>query len=79
MIDQDGGEGHVGTIISLVRLYEEGLPLDEATVEVCWDNGNVAVYSVGMDGHDLRLLDSSPSGMFILCLFVWSDCTIFEH
>uniref|UniRef100_A0A0V0J875 MIB/HERC2 domain-containing protein n=1 Tax=Schistocephalus solidus TaxID=70667 RepID=A0A0V0J875_SCHSO len=51
--NQDGGEGHVG---SLRRFEARG----EAVV--LWDSGIVANYRCGALGFDLRVLDSSPTG-----------------
>ena len=49
---QDGGEGHVGT----VRNFESN-----EEVVIVWDNGVGANYRCH-GSHDLRLLDTSPSG-----------------
>ncbi|CAH8460893.1 unnamed protein product [Dicrocoelium dendriticum] len=51
---QDGGEGHVGT----VRRFDT---TGEAIV--VWDSGIVANYRCGILGFDLRVLDSSPTGI----------------
>lgn len=51
--NQDGGNGHVG---SLRRFEARG----EAVV--LWDSGIVANYRCGALGFDLRVLDSSPTG-----------------
>ncbi|KAF6027626.1 MIB1 [Bugula neritina] len=50
---QDGGEGHVGTI----RNFES-----PEEVVVVWDNGTAANYRCS-DYYDLRLLDTSPTGL----------------
>lgn len=50
---QDGGEGHVGT----VRNFESN-----QEVVVVWDNGTAANYRCS-GIYDLRILDSSPTGM----------------
>ncbi|KAH3783586.1 hypothetical protein DPMN_161528 [Dreissena polymorpha] len=52
--DEDGGEGHVGTVTD---------DNEDNTVEVQWDMGNSGTYNTGKGGkHDLRVLDSSPVG-----------------
>lgn len=51
--DQDGGDGHVGT----VRNFES-----PEEVVVVWDNGTAANYRCA-GSYDLRILDSSPTGM----------------
>lgn len=50
---QDGGEGHVGT----VRNFESN-----QEVVVVWDNGTAANYRCS-GIYDLRILDSSPTGI----------------
>lgn len=58
--DQDGGEGHVGTVIA-VGTGENNIPNQTAVVQ--WDLGFQANYRVGFKGHyDLRVFDSSPAG-----------------
>lgn len=60
--DQDGGEGSVGTIVSLDR-HSDGSKLPAKTALVCWDSGFVNNYRVGLgDCYDLRILDSAPAG-----------------
>lgn len=51
--DQDGGEGHVGT----VRNFES-----PEEVVVVWDNGTAANYRCS-GAFDLRILDSAPTGV----------------
>ncbi|CAH8870153.1 unnamed protein product [Trichobilharzia szidati] len=51
---QDGGEGHVG---SVKRFDTSGEAI------VVWDSGIVANYRCGVLGFDLRVLDSSPTGL----------------
>ena len=55
--DQDGGEGHVGTITMPEKLASEYIP--EGIVFVAWDCGVIANYSVG---DDLLVLDNAPAG-----------------
>ncbi|KAF4517390.1 hypothetical protein B566_EDAN007642 [Ephemera danica] len=52
-IEQDGGEGHVGT----VRNFES-----PEEVVVVWDNGTAANYRCS-GPYDLRVLDSAPTGV----------------
>ncbi|KAL3312912.1 E3 ubiquitin-protein ligase mib1 [Cichlidogyrus casuarinus] len=51
--NQDGGEGHVGS----VRRFEA-----RGECVVVWDSGIVANYRCGELGFDLRVLDSGPAG-----------------
>jgi len=50
--NQDGGEGHVGTVRSFENSEE---------VLVLWDNGTAANYRF-KSNSDLRVLDSGPAG-----------------
>lgn len=53
--DQDGGEGHLGTMTQL---------LSSQRVRVQWDNGNDNIYNAGADGKlDLRIFDSAQAGV----------------
>ncbi len=57
--NQDGGEGHVGTVVS--KEFDHHLRSGE--VAVLWDDGREGVYRAGKDGaHDLRLLDNATVG-----------------
>ena len=52
--DDDGGEGHVGTVTQ---------DNEDDTLEVQWDMGKNGTYNSGKDGKcDLRILDSSTLG-----------------
>lgn len=53
---QDGGEGHVGTVRSFESPEE---------VVVVWDNGTAANYRCA-GAYDLRILDSAPTGNFVM-------------
>lgn len=61
--DQDGGEGHVGTVIDI------GLPhrtIPERTVLVQWDNGVKTNYRTGYQGaYDLRVYDNAQVGKYV--------------
>jgi len=62
--DQDGGEGHVGTVCLPSKISMDCLP--RGMVFVAWDSGVVANY--WYDGSkngpvcDLRLFDNSQTG-----------------
>jgi len=59
--NQDGGEGHVGTVVDVGGKGNSKNP--SQTVVVVWDSGVRANYRVGFDGKDdLRVLDSAPAG-----------------
>lgn len=54
--DEDGGEGHVGTVVEVVY---------DGKVNVVWDGGQVSICrsSQGQEGHDLRVLDNATVGV----------------
>ena len=52
--NQDGGDGHLGTVRQLNQYTSE-----QVTVVVAWDNGTVANYRT----KDIILVDSAPSGV----------------
>ena len=61
--EQDGGEGHVGT----VAIVEEGS--NGKAVVVQWDMGNRCNYRCGLeDKYDLRVLDTAAAGWFGISL-----------
>ena len=54
--DQDGGEGHVGTVVVVGKSGK--------TAVVQWDDGTRANYRCGFQGaFDLCLFDDGPIGM----------------
>ena len=58
--DQDGGEGHVGTV---VEVGQSG----GSVVVVQWDCGNRNRYRCGKEGkYDLKIFDSAPTGEHVL-------------
>ncbi|KAH9495555.1 E3 ubiquitin-protein ligase mib2 [Bulinus truncatus] len=58
--EQDGGEGHVGTVTKIVQ---SGL-MKKSSVKVVWDSGEKNIYRAGTEGsYDLFLYDSAPSGV----------------
>ena len=56
--DQDGGDGHVGTL----RKFQSS---EEAAV--VWDYGVVALYRYN-GANDLRILDSAPAGLYAIMI-----------
>ena len=59
--DQDGGEGHVGTVVEV-----EEPPVGDGgrAVVVQWDCGRRSRYRCGLEGkYDLRVLDNAPIGI----------------
>ena len=59
--DQDGGEGHVGTVVEVEQ--------DGGSVVVQWDCGNRCRYRCGEEGkYDLRVFDSAPAGKWCSCI-----------
>ena len=67
--EQDGGEGHVGTVAEVLRadlggLVDGGCP-GPCVVTVQWDCGNRCRYRCGLgDTYDLRVIDSAPAGEY---------------
>ena len=64
--DQDGGEGHVGTVVEVpARIASQRDDRDYRYVIVQWDYGKRFRYRCGVDGkYDLRVLDNAPVGMY---------------
>ncbi len=65
--DQDGGEGHVGTVVSVHDPTNPGSVLwkmsGACVCAVQWDTGARCRYRCGVgDMYDLRVLDSGPAG-----------------
>lgn len=60
--NQDGGEGHVGTVCEIGKSGTVGSP--DKTVVVQWDNGTRTNYRVGYTGkYDLRVIDNAQIGV----------------
>uniref|UniRef100_A0A1Y1N7W1 ZZ-type domain-containing protein n=1 Tax=Photinus pyralis TaxID=7054 RepID=A0A1Y1N7W1_PHOPY len=60
--NQDGGEGHVGTVCEIGKAGAVGSP--DKTVVVQWDNGTRTNYRVGYLGKfDLRAIDNAQIGV----------------
>ena len=63
--DQDGGPGHVGTLVTIGQLHGD---CPAGTVKIIWDTGAAQNYRVGYDGqYDLRLVDHGTSGVSQEC------------
>ena len=73
--DQDGGEGHVGTVVEVGQ--------DGGSVVVQWDCGNRCRYRCGEEGkYDLRVFDSAPTGEYLSVLiqeFLWTTVCLIDH
>ena len=74
--DQDGGEGHLGTVVE-VQVQEQGEGEQKeadggrapCVVTVQWDCGNRCRYRCGLGGkYDLRGFDSAPAGRCTVCI-----------
>lgn len=64
--NQDGGDGHVGTLIT-VEQCPNGNDASPFCVRVLWDEGTVNIYRASRNGAcDLRLYDSGPVGKLFL-------------
>lgn len=62
---QDGGEGHVGTVVEVKtsEAPEEGHETARAVL-VQWDNGNRCNYRCGLESkYDLLLFDNGQAGI----------------
>lgn len=69
--NQDGGEGHVGTVVEVGR---SNGTLDKQ-VFVLWDNGVRGNYRIGYSGdYDLRTLDNGSIGMYNLSQLYLNLC-----
>ena len=70
--DQDGGEGHVGTVVKLGSNNPEdavGTPL--GWVKIRWDNGYTNNYQAGSkNNYDMLLFDNAPAGLFVCFFFL---------
>jgi len=59
--EQDGGDGHVGTVVKPRVGGAHKKTVTGGVVFVRWDNGVIANYRIS-SSHDLRILRSAPSG-----------------
>lgn len=65
---QDGGDGHVGTVVEVGTSGSRVSP--DKTVIVQWDNGRRTNYRVGHQGaYDLLVFDAAPAGMLLYFYF----------
>ncbi|XP_072143326.1 E3 ubiquitin-protein ligase MIB2-like isoform X2 [Dermacentor andersoni] len=61
--NQDGGDGHVGTLIIVEQPWSEEEENSPFCVRVLWDNGKICNYRASPSKEcDLRLFDSGPVG-----------------
>ncbi|XP_030843493.1 E3 ubiquitin-protein ligase MIB2 [Strongylocentrotus purpuratus] len=61
--DQDGGEGHLGTVVKL-KDQDPQEPIPTGWAKVRWDNGHGNNYQVGSSWlYDLALFDNAPAGV----------------
>jgi len=58
--DQDGGEGHLGTVVK-PRFPASRKSVIDGTVFVRWDSGKLANYRIS-DCHDIRVYSSACAG-----------------
>jgi len=66
--NQDGGEGHVGTVVEIGKSSKSNTP--DKTVVVQWDSGFRTNYRVGYQGfYDLRVYDQAPTGKYCCISF----------
>lgn len=60
--NQDGGEGHVGTVVEIGKVGSATSP--DKTVVVQWDSGSRTNYRIGyQNAYDLRIFDNAPIGV----------------
>ncbi|XP_055898216.1 uncharacterized protein LOC106053065 [Biomphalaria glabrata] len=60
--DQDGGEGHVGTVVQVPGKDDSSTP--DKHVTVLWDNGNRHQYRAGAENaYDLHVFDNATAGV----------------
>ena len=64
--DQDGGEGHLGTVVQMQKANRPDTEPGKwaaCVVTVQWDCGNRCRYRCGIgDKYDLKVFDSAPAG-----------------
>nr|XP_054917608.1 E3 ubiquitin-protein ligase MIB1-like isoform X2 [Dermacentor andersoni] len=75
--NQDGGDGHVGTLIIVEQPWSEEEENSPFCVRVLWDNGKLCNYRASPSKEcDLRLFDSGPVGKHAFCT-TSSVCVVF--
>lgn len=63
--EQDGGEGHAGTVVEVGKPGSSATP--DRTVVVQWDAGSRTNYRTGyQSSFDLCLFDNAPVGEFYI-------------
>ena len=61
---EDGGDGHLGTVVEVKQPSDGGEVLPVVVIQ--WDNGNRREYRYGSKGnYDLRVFDNAPAGNVI--------------
>lgn len=61
--DQDGGEGHLGTIQEISGMRKTSCP--DKCAAVLWDNGYRNTYRIGFENsYDLRIYDNAGVGEY---------------
>ena len=84
--DQDGGEGHAGTVVEIGGMSKRGDENNDShrsspygTVIIQWDTGVRTNYRVGhQKAYDIRVLDSAPTSIIhpkIVCKTCFNDNT----
>ena len=69
-LNQDGEEGHIGTVVEIGKSGNNNTP--SKTVVVQWDSGFRTNYRVGYQGaYDLRVFDNGPVGKLLGRLFIY--------
>lgn len=68
--EEDGGEGHVGTVTEILM---------NNMVRVVWDNGKESICRSGAGGKfDLRIFDSAPVGKYYRLISFTTGSFIFR-
>ena len=76
--DQDGGDGHLGTVVEY-RGAACAATDPDTLVNVIWDNGNISSHDItSKDNPELLLFDSGPAGKINICMIKSSFalCTV---
>jgi len=73
--DQDGGDGHVGTVVNPRVSQRRVRTKTPGVVFVRWDNGVIANYCINTS-HDLHVLRSAPAGYTSSHHFCLTYCSL---
>ena|SRR6218665_2076053 len=66
--NEDGGEGHVGTVVEVIRTVNNNKW--EKTVVIQWDSGSRTSYRLGHRNEcELLVWDRSPTGWLLFKVF----------